>query len=165
VARQPSWEAWLEALDRNLVMAVRHDAVSNWKTELAGGTAAVRDFVMKREREWRWWDDAGKPSRRPVASLVALRPGMKFEVGTPEQGVALRLRLWAENVHMGLPREPLTELVELRVDGQRVEPALHESKEDRYYLLALPDAPGTHKAEARIRVLESGRVASVSTSW
>jgi hypothetical protein len=165
LGRQPTWDAWLEALDKNLVMSVRHDVMSGWKTELAGGSPAVRDFVMQREREWRWWDDAGKQARRPVAALVLLRPGAKFEVAAPEQGLALRLRLWAENATMGIPKEPRSELVELRVDGKPVQPVLHESKEDRYHLFPLADTPGAHKAEADVRVLESRRLVTVSTSW
>jgi hypothetical protein len=165
VAREATWDAWLEALERNLVMSVRHDAISGWKTELAGGSPALRDFVMKREREWRWWDDAGKSSRRPVGALVLLRPGMKFEVGAPAGGLALRLRLWAENTTQGLPREARTELVALRVDGRVVRPELRESREDRYFLFEFADAPGAHRAEAEVRVLESGRVVRLATEW
>ena len=165
LARQATWDGWLEALDKNLVMSVRHDAITNWKTELAGGSPAMRDFVMKREREWRWWDDTGKQARRPVAALILLRPGMLFEVAAPEQGLALRLRLWAENVNMGIPKEPRTELVELRVDGKRVQPVPHESREDRYFLYSFNDAPGAHQAEADVRILESGRLVTVSASW
>jgi hypothetical protein len=154
LAREADWKGWLEALDRGHVMAVRHDAITHWKTELAGGTPEMRDFVA---RAWR-------PAQRPAASLVLLRPGMKFEAGAPEQGLALRLRLWAENTTQGLPREPRAELVELRVDGRPVSPALVESRADRYFLLALADTPGEHRAEARVRVLETGAVVTVTAA-
>jgi hypothetical protein len=165
IARDSSWDSWLEALDRNLVMAVRHDAVTKWKTHYAGGTPEVRAFVGKREREWRWWDDQGQQARRPPASLVLLRPGMAFEIGTPFTGVSLRLRLWQENTGQALPREPRAELVRMRVDGQTVAPTLTETNDDRYYLLPLSDKPGAHRAEAEVRELLSGRTTTVSTSW
>src|SRR6185437_1944058 len=55
IAREPSWEGWLEALDRDHVMAVRHDRVTNWGTQLAGGSPQVRKFALARQNEWRWW--------------------------------------------------------------------------------------------------------------
>jgi hypothetical protein len=165
VAREATWDSWLEALERQLVMSVRHDAISGWKTELAGGSPALRDFVMQREREWRWWDEAGKSSRRPVGALVLLRAGLPFEVAAPSEGAALRLRLWAENTTQGLPREARTELVELRVDGRAVKPVLKESREDRYFLHEFAETPGAHRAEADVRVLESGRMVTLSTDW
>jgi hypothetical protein len=165
VAKEATWQGWLEALDENRVMAVRHDAITGWKTHLAGGSPALRDFVMKRQKEWRWWDDAGQQARRPAAALTLLRPGMRFEAGAPREGAALRLRLWQENTGQALPREPRAELVELLVDGVRVEPVVVASNTDRYLLHAFQDSPGEHRAEASIRVLDSGRITTVATSW
>lgn len=165
IARDPSWDSWLEALDRNLVMAVRHDAITKWKTHYAGGTPEVRDFIAKRQREWRWWDDAGMQARRPAASLVLLRPGMPFESGAPSSGLALRLRLWHENTGQALPREPRAELVQMRVDGNTVTPSLTATNDDRYHLFALPESPGAHRAEAEVRELQSGRTTTLTTSW
>jgi hypothetical protein len=90
---------------------------------------------------------------------------MKFEAGAPESGLALRLRLWQENTGRGVPAEPHAELLGLTVDGRKVEPGLVESAEDRYYLAALDDAPGEHAAEARLRIISSGRETSVRTDW
>lgn len=90
---------------------------------------------------------------------------MRFEVGAPERGIALRLRLWAENTTAGHPREPRTELVELRVDGKPAAPVLVETKNDRYYRLVLEDIAGEHRAEAQVRLLDSGRIVSVANSW
>jgi hypothetical protein len=165
VAKEPSWEAWLEALDRNHVMSVRHDAITGWKTQLAGGSPALRDFVMRREREWRWWDDEGRQSRRPPAALTLLRPSSKFEAGAPSSGAALRVRLWAENSGAGLPQQPRAELLELRVDGKPVQTVVHEAKDDRYHLAAVDDDPGRHVAAARVRLIESGREMMVETKW
>ncbi|MFN7939649.1 MAG: prenyltransferase/squalene oxidase repeat-containing protein [Bryobacteraceae bacterium] len=165
IARDPSWESWLDALDRNLVMAVRHDAVTKWKTHYAGGSPEVREFILKREREWRWWDDQGRQARRPAASLVLLRPGMRFEAGVPEAGLALRLRLWHENTGQALPREPRAELLRMTVDGKSVSPVLRETRDDRFYLHPLADTPGSHRAEAVVRELESGRTTTVAATW
>lgn len=164
-AKDASWQSWLEALDRNLVMAVRHDAITGWKTHYAGGSPQLRDFVRQREARWRWWDATGAPARRPAASLVLLRPGMRFETGVPTEGIALRLRLWQENTGQGLPREPRTELVRLRVDGREVTPQLVETRSDRYYLHHAPDQPGAHRAEADIRILASGAITTASAQW
>jgi hypothetical protein len=165
LAEEPTWDAWLEALERRHVMAVRHDAISGWKTHLAGGSEVVRRFVREREHEWRWWDDAGNQARRPPGALTVLRPGMKFEAGAPEAGFALRLRLWQENTGRGVPDEPRAELLGLTVDGRPAEPHLEETKQDRYYLAALEEAPGDHEAEARLRLLGDGREVRVRTAW
>jgi hypothetical protein len=158
LAREPSWDTWLEALDRNHVMAVRHDGVTGWKTHLAGGSPEVREFVMKRAGEWRWWDDDGKPARRPAASLTWLVPGTKFEAGVPETGVAVRVRLWQDNTGQGIPRAPRAELVELRINGGRVSPQLVETRNDRYFLAK---AAATGDAEADVRLLDSGKTISL----
>jgi hypothetical protein len=165
VAKEPTWESWLEALDRNHVMAVRHDAISGWKTHLAGGSPELRQFVMKRAREWRWWDDEGRQSRRPAAAMTVLHPNSRFEIGVPQTGVALRVRLWSENSGAGIPQHPRAELIELTVDGRRVEAQSHEAKDDRYRIVTLGDEPGVHTARARVRLLGSNRETTVETKW
>lgn len=165
IGKDPTWESWLEALKRNHVMAVRHDAVTGWKTHMAGGSPGAREFVKRRQAQWRWWDEQGKPSRRPAAAMTLLRPGMRFEVGVPETGLALRIRLWQQNTGQGLPREPRTELVSLQIDGSPVEPKVIETKADRYFLHWLEDKPGAHQAAARVRVLETGEIKPFSIGW
>jgi hypothetical protein len=165
IAQEPTWKAWLEALDRNHVMTVRHDAITGWKTHLAGGSPEVRAFIAERERQWRWWNEDGRPSRRPAVALTVLRPSSRFEVATPSSGTALRLRLWAENSGRGTPQQPRAELIDIHVDGRVVTPTLHESADDRYYLVQLDDSPGTHKALARIRLLDTGTAVSAEQSW
>jgi hypothetical protein len=164
-AREPTWQGWLSALEQGHVMTVRRDAVTNWKTHLAGGSPQLRSFVQSRQAAWGWWNDKEPQSRRPLASLVALKPGQPFEVAAPETGIALRLRLWAENNGQALPGEARTELVQLRVDGRPVEARTVESKQDRYLLVNLPDEPGKHVAEATVRALDSGRTAIYRREW
>src|SRR6185369_17876868 len=87
---EPTWDAWLEALKRNWVVAIRHDAASGSKTWMHGGRPEVVDFVKQHESEWRWWDQP--EIQRPLVSLVVLKPTDRFETGHPDQGIALRVR-------------------------------------------------------------------------
>jgi hypothetical protein len=168
LARQPTWEGWLEALRNNWVVAVRHDAVSGGETWTHGGSSAVVDFVRQRAADWRWWDNPDV--RRPLASLVALKPDDEHEAARPEQGIALRLRCAWENTSQGLPRQPIAELVRLVVDGRAVEPALVRRMQsgrdvlaDAYHVYLMPDVgPGAHTAQAVVRVIATGVEEAVS---
>ena len=70
LATEPTWEAWLNALERNWVVAIRHDAVSGFKTWMHGGSPEVIEFVRRHESAWRWWDNPG--IQRPLVSIVAV---------------------------------------------------------------------------------------------
>ncbi len=156
LAKEPTWEAWLAALDRDWVMGVRRDSVTGFVLRHAGGLPEVREFVAKRTQDWQWWSDAGPWPKRPMASLVALIPESKFEAGAPKQGRALRLRLAANHTPHGLPREPIAELVSLTVNGSPVKPEAVETKNpagavaDRYLIAPLPPS-GSVTAVARVR--------------
>lgn len=161
LAREATWEGWLDALAANRVVAVRHDAVSGGKTRMHGGPDEVLEFVRSHENQWRWWDNP--EICRPLVSIVAVRPQDEFEAGRPERGVALRVRCAWQNTTQGLPRSPLAELVKLTVDGAEVSPVLVAPKAprgaafaDHYHCLALPDpAPGKHTATAQVRRLDT----------
>jgi hypothetical protein len=161
LAREPTWGGWLSALETNRVLAARHDAVSGDETWMHGDPAVI-DFVREHGRDWRWWDNPA--IRRPLVSLVALRPGDAFEAGRPEEGIALRVRCARRNTAQGLPREPLAELVRLAVDGEAVRPSPVTRRrqsdgvpEDYYHRHLLADpAPGRHTAEAVVRVIATG---------
>ena len=158
LAREPTWEGWLEALRNNWVVAVRHDAVSGFETWMHGGWSAVVAFVRDRDRDWRWWDNP--PVQRPLVSLVALTPDDAFEAARPARGVTLRVRCACENTTQGLPRRPMAELLRLSVDGRDVTPELVVKKQagrdvlvDQYHQHPMPDlAPGKHTARAVVRV-------------
>lgn len=146
LATEPTWEAWLNALQRNWVVTVRHDDMSRGETWMHSGSDEVRDFVEARERAWRWWDDADTAAHRPLVSLVALRPEDEFEVGRPAKGIALRVRCAWKNTPQGMPQTPLAEFVTLLVNGADVLPTLVERKRpngnglaDRYHLYVLPE--------------------------
>jgi hypothetical protein len=163
LAAEPTWEGWLHALDRNWVVAVRHDAVSRNETWMHGGSAEVLDFVRAREAAWRWWEPAAVS--RPLLSLVALTPADTFEAARPESGVALRVRCAWTNTGQGLPATPLAELVRLDLDDTVVEPVLVTRPRpngsglvDHYHVLALPALPaGRHEATAVAREMATGR--------
>ena len=158
LARQPTWEGWLDALRENRVVAIRHDAVSGMKTWMHGGSPEVLEFVRRRELEWRWWDNP--QIARPMLSIVAVRPEDEFEAARPAKGVTLRVRCARENTGSGIPRQRLTEFVSLRVDGTVVTPTLAAIKGprgglvDQYYWYHLPNpTPGKHTATAVVRCL------------
>jgi hypothetical protein len=153
LAREATWEGWVEALAERRVTAIRHDAITAFRTEWTGGDGVVRRFVSEREPEWRWWGDAPDRVLRPAASLVLARPGDEFETGAGSGPVA-RLRLRHRNTTQGAPREPEAELVRITVDGRPVEPELVETRNargqvgDRYYRVAVKDGA---RVEARVR--------------
>jgi hypothetical protein len=158
LATEATWEGWLTALRRNWVVAVRHDAVSGFKTWMHGGPSEVVDFVKQHERDWRWWDNA--PIERPLVSIVAVRPADEFEAARPEKGVTIRVRCAWENTTQGLPKKPLVELVKLIVDGEEVSAKLVEKKRtgagpayaDHYHEFHLPSLlPGKHTVKAVVR--------------
>lgn len=168
VARDTGWAGWMDALAKHRVMTIRHDEVTGWKTHFAGGSKELRDFVMRHETEWRWWGEDGKNSRLPLGSLVLLRPGMPFEEGVPEKGLALRLRLAADSTTQAIPKATHAELVALRVDGRTVDAPLKETKNDRYHYVTLEDDAATgkrHRAEAEVRDVQTGRTERIVCTW
>jgi hypothetical protein len=161
LAAAPAWDGWLEALRKNWVVAVRHDAASGQKTWMHAGSRAVLDFVRAREDAWRWWDNPA--IARPLVSIVPVVASDEFETARPKQGVTVRVRCAWENTPQGLLRQPISELVKLTVDGVEVAPALASVKAPRgalladhyhYYHIAAP-AAGRHAATAVVRVIET----------
>ncbi len=169
LATEPTWEGWLNALEQNWVVAVRHDEASRGETWMHSGSDEVRDFVAARESEWRWWSGESGKAYRPMVSLVALRPEDEFEAGRPDKGVALRVRCAWKNTPQGMPQAPLAEFVRLMVDGVEVAPTLVEKKRpngnglaDRYHLYAVPEsasggAAGPRTAAAVVREIATQR--------
>ncbi len=163
LAREATWEGWLNALKKNWVVAVRHDATSKNKTWMHGGSDEVLDFVKRHESEWRWWSNSS--IQRPLVSIVAIRPEDEFEVARPEKGVMLRVRCAWENTTQGMPKKPITELVRLMVDGVEVSPELVEIKKpqgagltDHYHQFHLLNpAAGKHSVTACVREVETKR--------
>jgi hypothetical protein len=161
LAREPTWEAWLDALRKNRVAAIRHDAVSGFETWMHGGAPEVMGFIRERESQWRWWDNP--EIQRPLVSIVAVTPENEFEAARPQKGVTIRVRTAWENTAQGLPKKPIAELLRLSINGAEVSPTLVAKKrpggaalEDHYHQFRIADpAPGKHIAAARVRVLET----------
>ncbi|HVJ67381.1 MAG TPA: prenyltransferase/squalene oxidase repeat-containing protein, partial [Caulifigura sp.] len=102
LAREATWDGWLEAMKNNRVVSVRRDAVTGGQLRMHGGTNEAVAFVKSHETDWRWWDNAD--IRRPMISLVAIRPEDEYETGRPERGVALRIRCAWVNTTQGQPK-------------------------------------------------------------
>jgi hypothetical protein len=159
LATEPTWEGWLNALQQNWTVPVRHDVWTKGKIWMHSGSDEVLEFVKLREADWRWWDN---PTRaRPMVSIVPVRPTDEFEAGRPESGVNLRVRCAWENTPQGLLKSPISELVKLSVDGREVTPTLVSRKAQNNLLaehahhFALPAdaAKGKHTVTAVVRVL------------
>lgn len=161
LATEPTWEAWLNALAHNWVAAIRHDAASGFKTWMHGGSRAVTDFVRQHEGDWRWWDNP--EIQRPLVSIVVITPQDELETARPGQGVVIRVRCAWENTAQGLPRNPITELVKLTLDGYEVTPKRVAAQQPRgaayrdYYHLfhLLVPVPGRHSVTAVVRAIET----------
>jgi hypothetical protein len=140
--------------------------VSGFKTWMHGGAPTVTDYVRRRERAWRWWDNP--EVQRPLVSIVAVTPRDEFEAARPQKGVAVRVRCAWENTTQGLPKKPIAELVKLTLDGAPVSPELIAKRrpggaayEDHYHQFRMPDpAPGRHTATAVVRVIRTGAESS-----
>jgi len=129
LAREATWEAWLQAMKNQWVVAVRKDAVTNGALRMHGGSDQAVEFVKSHEAEWRWWENPD--ITRPLLSLVAVRSEDELEAGRPEKGVALRLRCAWTNSTQGQPKTPLVDFAALTVDGQQVMPDLVEVRNGR----------------------------------
>lgn len=163
LATEPTWDGWLNALKRNWVVPIRRDQWSGGQTWMHSGSRQVLEVVRAHERDWRWWDN--EEIRRPLVSMVAVRPGDEFEVARPDKGVTLRIRCAWTNTPQGLLKQPLAEFVKLTLDGKEVSPTLVANKRpngplltDHYHRLDLPNpAPGKHTATVVARVLATGQ--------
>jgi hypothetical protein len=166
LAKEPTWDGWLEALRNQWVAAVRHDEVSGDQTWMHTSSDEVRDFLEARASEWQWW--GGAKNRRPLVSLVALRPSDTFEVGHPSEGICLRVRCAWTNTTQGRPKEPIVELRSVRIDDREVTPVLAAPRPpkgagflDHYYAVEMSGlSPGEHRATA---VVESVRDQSTTS--
>ncbi len=165
LATEPTWKGWLTALRNNWVVAVRHDRISDGQTWMHGGPPEVLEFVRRREKQWRWWDNRSIQS--PIVSLTVVRPEDQWEVARPERGVTVRVRCRWNCTTQGLPKTPRVELTSLAIDGREVTPTVSSPKnkagayQDYYHFHHLAEpAPGKHKAVATVRILATGEESS-----
>lgn len=155
LAREASWKGWSEALAKNWVVAVRHDALIQHRTRMLGGAPGVQDFAKKHEADWKWWGEGPAELQRPWASLVAVKASDELEAARPAQGVTLRARCWHNG--RGFPGQPVVEFVRLTLDGAEVKTELIEKKDakgkpsDRYYQFHPDKLAGKHTAVLTVR--------------
>ncbi|OAI55043.1 prenyltransferase [Planctomyces sp. SCGC AG-212-M04] len=129
LAKEPTWAGWLEAMKNQWVVSVRKDTVTNGQLRMHGGADEAVKFVKEHEADWRWWDNP--EIKRPMLSIVAVRPDDEFEDGRPEKGVALRVRCAWINTTQGQPKTPLVDFVSLSVDGMEVNAEKVEERKGR----------------------------------
>lgn len=168
IAEEPTWNGWLQAVKKNRVASVRHDAVSSYQT-WRHGTRDVLKMLDDHPEQWRWWGEQPDQIRRPWALLTLLHPDDPFEAGRPERGVAVRLRCWWGTTNQGVPKQERVRLISMTLDGENVEPSIVQAKNpqgaiaDRYHLLSLPEPkPGPHTVIARVERLDTGAKQDVS---
>lgn len=162
LGKEPTWAAWLNALDKNWVAAVRHDYRTENQTWMHCGSDEVAAVIRQKELDWRWWDNP--TISRPMISLVAVRPEDKYEAARPEQGVHLRIRVAHRNTNHGQLKEPLAVFERLTVDGKVVTPELvsinstrnPELWDDQYHLYPLTGYSGLCTVNASARVVDTG---------
>ena len=161
LAREPTWEGWLEALGERRVVAVRRDAATRRQLRMLGGTAPVRRLIMDRAAQWQWWDDAGTALDRVPASVVVVRTEDEFEPGRPKSGTVLRIRTRRIRTHsgpnMGLAATPIVDCLAVLIDGREVPAEKHERRdamgrlEDVFQLVSLNQlSAGEHAVELRL---------------
>lgn len=141
LAHAPTWEGFVQAMDRKWMLAVRRDASTQFALQWTGAPTEVRDYIAARKDEWSWWGANEQKRKCPLAMLTVLRPGMKFEEGTPQQGIAVRVRLrfaTGANPTKGILTQAETELVSMRVDGELVAPRSVIKAHDRYLIYEIP---------------------------
>jgi hypothetical protein len=159
LAEEPSWQAWLEALRTNRVMAIRQDVHTDFKPRFAGGDRATRDVVIP------WWERQRSTLTRPEAVLTVAHPSDAFEAFKPTEGIRVRVRLLRANSTQGLPLAPRAELLRLRADGKEIATEYIELKNaqgrvaDCFHYTDLPKAP--RMLEAEVRNLESRRISLI----
>ncbi|HXH98763.1 MAG TPA: prenyltransferase/squalene oxidase repeat-containing protein [Sphingobacteriaceae bacterium] len=155
LAKEPTYNAMVTALSNNWIVGVRHDSLTNFKTRMFGGTNATRKFLSNNESRWKWWS-AQNITNRPQAAISILSSADIFEAGKPEIGLNIRVRTRWNSVRETL-KAAAVELVELKVDGKRVDVESVQTKGrrdivDSYYLYKWgnPSAE-THKIEALVK--------------
>ncbi len=168
---EPTWEAWIKALDKNWVAAVRHDYRTKYETWIHSGSDEITKFIEQRELDWRWWDnpDIG----RPMLSMVVVRPEDEFEAGRPQEGVNLRIRVAHRNTNHGVLKEPLARFESLTVNGEKVSPQLvsipstrsPNALEDQYLLYSIRSAERHCQATGVARILANGERVSQTITF
>ena len=104
--------------------------------------------------------------RRPGHRSPPSGPLDKFDEIRPEDGVTLRVRCWMETKPAGVPKDPVTELQRLDLDGRQVTTTHVAERADIYDQYHVPaDQKGRHTAVATVRMIKTGEVTKVKTEF
>lgn len=168
LAREPGYDDMMKALTSNLMVAVRHDSLSDYKTRLLGGAPGVHAFVQAQEASWKWWTDDSVVTRRPMAAITVVQPTDSFEVDRPEKGVNIRVRCQWKSTRQ-LLEAPIVRLDDLIMNETPVAFQYIEIKDSRgmvsdaYYIAKLPGLnKGEYRLDASFTEIASGKKASSS---
>ncbi|MEJ7768931.1 MAG: prenyltransferase/squalene oxidase repeat-containing protein [Chitinophagaceae bacterium] len=171
LAKNNSYEAMMEALKNNRIVAVRHDSVSDYKTRILGGADGIQAFIRARETDWRWWKEGARDLNRPWAAMTAVSHNDSFEVARPLSGVNIRIRCRWAGVRQTL-KEPMVILETLKVDNLEVQTKYVEKKDkngsftDSYYIYPVEKpAKGRHTLEANFRNLRDNNVRKMTSEF
>ena len=166
IAKESTYEALITALKNNWVAAVRHDSLTNYNTRMLGGTADAREFMLSNKNHWKWWN--GETVNRPWGVITVVDKDSKFEEGQPEKGINIRVRSWWGSTRHIL-KHPITELVQLKVNGAKVHPVSIEKVGKRGEMLDIYDQylidnprSGKYLIEAVFRNLRTGETQTSS---
>lgn len=171
IAKDPSYQSMADAVKKNYVVSVKHDTITNNKTRMMGGLDFTRNFISSRENDWKWWKENGEIYDQPWGIITAVFPGDKFEEATPQTGVNVRIRCWYKTRQQALLQQ-MTELINLSVNGKKVQPELIERKntrgqlQDVYYVYRIPSITrGNHKVEAAFQKISGNEAKIIKTSF
>ncbi|MEX0685130.1 MAG: prenyltransferase/squalene oxidase repeat-containing protein [Balneolales bacterium] len=169
LAKEASYESMIEALKNREVITVRHDEVTNNLTRMIGGAPGVREYVTSKVEEWKWWEDGTHAMNHPWAAITILHPDDSFEVGHPNEGVNVRIRLWMDGARQNVG-QPIVDLTELKVNGRMVHPESIDEKSrrgqqvDSYYLYSIVQPkPGKNIVEATFKKRNDGSFRTMTT--
>jgi prenyltransferase beta subunit len=153
LAKDPLWESFVHAMDRNWMLSVRRDASTGYQIQWSGASPEIRRFIESREPEWSWWgENAPKP---PLAMLTVLTPGMPFEAGVPADGLCIRVRLrfgLGANPNKAILEKQESSLVSMQIDGRQVVPESIVLEHDRYLIYRVRD-PSVKKVTVVVKNL------------
>lgn len=157
IANEPTFKEMQKALKNNLVVAIRHDSISGFKTRMMGGTTQARQFISSQENSWKWWKKGSHDRNHPWAAITVVKPSDSLETSRPQKGINIRIRTWWAGTRQML-KEPIVELEALKVDNILVKPKYikKEGKQgetvDAYYIYAVENVlEGQHIIEATLR--------------
>lgn len=171
IASEPSYEALIAAMKKNHVVSVKHDSVTANKTRMMGGTDAARKFIAAAQQQWKWWNDKGVNKDHPWAAVTVVTPGSLFETEEPGAGIVVRVRCWYKTRQQAI-LAPVTELVQLKINGKEVATGLLKKENQRKQLQDVYHvyksgslSKGTHTAEALVRKISTGETRIIKTEF